>query len=64
MVKPMSRRAVDAVFQGLFTLTDIRVMLRRTAPLHELSEEDRRGVLQSLADLRQQVGILEEELLR
>ena len=60
----MSRRAVDAVFQGLFTLTDIRVMLRRTAPLHDLSEEDRRAVLEHLADLRQQIGILEEELLR
>jgi len=60
----MSRRAVDAVFQGLFTLTDIRVMLRRTAPLHELSEEDRNAVLKSIADLRQQIGILEEELLR
>ncbi|MGA2933684.1 MAG: hypothetical protein ABSD81_00830 [Methanomicrobiales archaeon] len=59
----MSRRAVDAVFQGLFTLTDIRVMLRRTAPLHDLSEEDRRAVLKHLADLRQQIGILEEELL-
>ena len=60
----MSRRAVDAVFQGLFSLTDIRVVLRRTAPLHRLSEEDRRAVLNSIADLRQQVGILEEELLR
>jgi hypothetical protein len=60
----MSRRAVDAVFQGLFTLTDIRVMLRRTAPLHELSEEDRNAVLKSIADLRHQIGILEEELLR
>jgi hypothetical protein len=60
----MSRRAVDAVFQGLFTLTDIRAVLRRTAPLHGLSEDDRRSVLQSLADLRQQIGILEEELLR
>jgi len=60
----MSRRAVDAVFQGLFTLTDIRVVLRRTAPLHRLSEEDRRAVVRSIADLRQQVGILEEELLR
>ena len=60
----MSRRAVDAVFQGLFALTDIRVVLRRTAPLHRLSEEDRRAVVRSIADLRQQVGILEEELLR
>jgi len=60
----MSRRAVDAVFQGLFTLTDIRVLLRGTAPLHELTEEDRRAVRGYLADLRQQIWILEEDLLR
>ena len=59
----MSRRAVDAVFQGLFTLTDIRVILRRTAPLHELSGEDREAVRKSLEDLKEQVRILEEELL-
>ncbi|MDD1664581.1 MAG: hypothetical protein LUQ32_04445 [Methanomicrobiales archaeon] len=60
----MSRRAVDAVFLGLFTLTDIRVVLRRTAPLHNLSDDDRATVLKSIEELRQQVGILEEELLR
>ena len=60
----MSRRAVDAVFRGLFTLTDIRVILRETAPSHELSEGDREAVRKSLADLREQAGILEEELLR
>jgi hypothetical protein len=59
----MSRRAVDAVFQGLFSLTDIRVILRSTAPSHELSGEDRDAVRRSLADLRRQIGILEEELL-
>ncbi|HUK38635.1 MAG TPA: hypothetical protein VLV30_05930 [Methanomicrobiales archaeon] len=59
----MSRRAVDAVFQGLFALTDIRVVLRRTAPRHELSEEDRRAVRELLADLKRGIGILEEELL-
>jgi hypothetical protein len=60
----MSRRAVDAVFQGLFTLTDIRAILRRTAPSHELTGEEREEVGRSLADLRRQIGILEEELLR
>jgi hypothetical protein len=60
----MSRRAVDAVFRGLFTLTDIRVILRNTAPSHELSGEDRDAVRKSLADLEQQIGILREELLR
>ena len=59
----MSRRAVDAVFQGLFSLTDIRVILRRNAPLHELSGEDREEVRKGLADLKEQIGILEKELL-
>ena len=30
----MSQRAADAVFQGLFALTDIRSILRITAPSH------------------------------
>jgi len=60
----MSRRAVDAVFQGLFALTDLRVVLRRTAPSHELTGEDRKLVRERIADLKQQAGILEEELLR
>ena len=60
----MSRRAVDAVFNGLFTLTDIRVILRRTAPLHDLSPEDRLAIRDHLSDLKRQIGILEEELLR
>jgi len=59
----MSRRAVDAVFRGLFTLTDIRVILRGTAPLHDLSEDDRRAVQGYLADMKEQIGILEKELL-
>ena len=60
----MSGRAVDAVFRGLFALTDIRVVLRGTAPLHELSDEDRNAVRKAVSDLKQQVGIIEEELLR
>jgi hypothetical protein len=60
----MSERAVDAVFRGLFTLTDIRVILRGTAPSHELSGEDREAVRRGLADLEQQIAILREELLR
>jgi len=51
------------MFQGLFTLTDIRVILRRTAPLHNLSVEDREAVRRALSDLKDQVAILEKELL-
>jgi hypothetical protein len=59
----MSKRAVDTVFQAMFTLTDLRVMLRETAPSHVLdnTQQARAGTL--LADLERHVQILREELL-
>ena len=30
--------AVDFVFEALFALTDLRVLLRETAPLHKFNE--------------------------
>jgi hypothetical protein len=30
--------AVDHVFEALFALTDLRVLLRETAPLHKFNE--------------------------
>ena len=59
----MSKRAVDTVFQAMFTLTDLRVMFRETAPSHVLdkAQQTRAGTL--LADLERQVEILREELL-
>jgi hypothetical protein len=59
----MSKLAVDTVFQAMFTLTDLRVILRETAPSHKLdtAQQVRAGML--LADLQRQVEILREELL-
>jgi hypothetical protein len=59
----MSKKAVDTVFQAMFTLTDLRVILRETAPSHELDtvQQARAGTL--LADLQRHVEILREELL-
>jgi hypothetical protein len=59
----MSKLAVDTVFQAMFTLTDLRVILRETAPSHKLdtAQQVRAGTL--LADLQRQVEILREELL-
>ncbi|HJJ36622.1 MAG TPA: hypothetical protein O0X27_05565 [Methanocorpusculum sp.] len=59
----MSQRAADAVFQGLFSLTDIRYILRTTAPLHKLSDEEKQKVEKALASLEKQATILREELL-
>lgn len=58
----MSKRAVDTVFQAMFALTDLRVLLRETAPSHELDAEQRTRVATLLMDLESQVKILREEL--
>ncbi|MCP1715312.1 hypothetical protein J2T58_001170 [Methanocalculus alkaliphilus] len=60
----MSQRATDALFQSLFLLTDIRVMLRETAPLHELDTGEKAKAEKILSKVRRQVEILEEELIR
>ncbi|MDO5843704.1 MAG: hypothetical protein Q4Q53_00980 [Methanocorpusculum sp.] len=59
----MSQRAADAVFQALFSLTDIRVILRTTAPEHKLSDEEKQKAEKALASAKKQITILEEELL-
>jgi hypothetical protein len=63
MVMGLSRRAVEAVFQSLFILTDIRVLLRSTAPDHRLDEVQRAGVRDRITALRREVDDIEKELL-
>lgn len=58
----MSKRAVDTVFQAMFILTDIRVLLRETAPTHVLDEARNVRATALLSDLEHQVRILREEL--
>lgn len=59
----MSKRAVDAVFQGLSLLTDIRGILRETVPHHRLSTEQRAETEKILGKLEKQISIIREELL-
>ncbi|MDO8840824.1 MAG: hypothetical protein Q7J09_06160 [Methanocalculus sp.] len=59
----MSQRATDALFQSLFLLTDIRVMLRETAPLHVLNAEEKAKAEKIISKVKRQVEILEEELI-
>jgi len=54
---------VDAVFQALFLLTDIRFLLRETAPDHELDEGQRERAATTLEKVKRQVAILEEEMV-
>jgi hypothetical protein len=51
-------------FQALYTLTDIRVILRETAPVHELDEKQRAQAMRLLENLERQVASLKQEMLK
>ena len=51
------------VFQALFLLSDIRALLRETAPFHELDEEQKKKAATIIEKAKKQVAILEEELV-
>ncbi|MDG6258113.1 MAG: hypothetical protein QCH35_11035 [Methanomicrobiaceae archaeon] len=59
----MSQRAVDAVFQAMFLLTDIRALLRETAPDHLLDDEQKQQAARALEKAKKQIAILEKELV-
>jgi hypothetical protein len=47
----------------MFILTDLRVLLRETAPLHELDPGQKGSAQSLLAELQGKVDLLKEELL-
>jgi hypothetical protein len=58
----VSKRAVDALFEGLFILTDIRCILRETAPHHTLDEHQQEQVRALLDQLERKLAVIREEL--
>ncbi|MCE5337654.1 MULTISPECIES: hypothetical protein [unclassified Methanoculleus] len=60
----MSKRAVDAVFQALFILSDLRFLLRETAPQHDFDEAQKKRAATSLEKVKRQIAIIEEELVQ
>lgn len=51
------------IFEAMYTLTDLRVLLRETAPLHELDSSQRSLAEKMLEDLQEQVNVIRKELL-
>lgn len=51
-------------FQALFTLTDLRVILRETAPQHDLDDKQRIEAKRLLENLERQVASLKTEMLK
>ncbi len=55
---------VDDVFEALFALTDLRMLLRETAPLYEFNEDERTQARDALDRAKKAVTRLEEGLER
>jgi hypothetical protein len=51
-------------FQALYTLTDLRVLLRETAPQHMLDENQSTEARRLLENLERQVASLKQEILK
>jgi hypothetical protein len=51
-------------FQALYTLTDLRVILRETAPQHLLDDKQREQAERLLENLERQVSSLRQEMLK
>jgi hypothetical protein len=60
----MSKRAVDMTFQAIYTLTDLRVLLRETAPGHVFDDGQKAQVQRLLENLERQISSLKQEMLR
>ena len=54
--------AVDYVFEALFALSDLRVLLRETAPLHKFNEQQLLQVREALARAKNALKELDEDL--
>jgi hypothetical protein len=50
---------VDTLFEALFALTDLRVLLRETAPQHKFSKEQRAQARKSVARAKEALSRLE-----
>ncbi len=62
-VRQVSKKAADTIFEAMYTLTDLRVLLRETAPFHKFDSSQRSQAEQLLEDLQQQVNVIRKELV-
>jgi len=59
----MSRKAVEATFEALFALTELRSIYRETTPNHKLSESQVEKVNHILESIGKNLTLIEEDLL-
>jgi hypothetical protein len=59
----VSKEAVDSVFRAMFLLTDLRVVLRETAPSHTMDDNRKADVVQILDSLDAEVKKIRKEMV-
>ena len=52
-------KETDSLFEAFFALEDIRELLRQSAPKHELTDEQKKVLENSLETLKKQITSLE-----
>ena len=58
----MAKKSVDALFDALYSLTDLRMVFRRTAPKHELSAAEKAEAKAALDSAKKAIDVIEKEL--
>lgn len=58
----MSKKSVDALFDALYALTDLRMVFRKSAPRHELTSEQKKEAKASLDAAKKAIDTIEKEL--
>jgi len=59
----MSQRGVDAVFQAMFLLTDMRELYRKNAPFHDFEGAEKEEASNIIEKLKKQISVIEQEVL-
>jgi len=58
----MVEKIVEETFEALFALEDLREVLRKTTPFHNLTEEQKKEVKAILNKVRKALDKIEEEI--
>jgi len=58
----MSKKSVDALFDALYALTDMRMVFRKSAPKHELTSEQKKEAKAVLGAAKKAIEVIEKDL--
>lgn len=58
----MREKMVDKTFEALYTLEDLRGILRKTAPFDKLTESQKEDLLKALRKVRAALDAIESDL--